>query len=334
MKITVTGATGFIGTHLVTALIEAGHEVACAVRNPSEAATRLPAQAKAIPMEGMLAGRYPFPKADALFHLAAIRHRWGVSEEEYDSANVGLTRRLLDLSYGRIEHFIYCSSISVFGWPRKGPIDESYPYAPVNCYGKSKARCEGEVLNFRRRGGLKTTIIRPSITYGRSDPTGMMTKLGRMIDRGTYRTVGSGENRVQLAHVKDIVQGFMKALGNPNAFGRAYIITAPTPIRINQLVELVAREIGSSAPKLRIPLPLAYVAAMGLEVCYASGWKVTGRDPIITRERIQIMTIDRHYSIARAQDEIGYAPEYDYASGIKDFIQGLRQDGLLRGGKA
>jgi len=330
MKILVTGSTGFIGSHLVDALVEAGHDVFCAVRNPEKAAGRLPSRAVAIPIVEILAGRFPFSQGDAVLHLAAIRHRWGASYEEYFSANVGLTERLLELSAGRIEQFVYCSSIAVFGWPRKGPIDESNPYAPLNAYEQSRVQCERTVLKWSRSGKINTTILRPSIAYGRRDPTGMLTKLATMIDRGIYATVGTGENRVQLAHVEDVVQGFLRVAGNSRAFGRTYIVTGQSPIRINRLVEMVAKALGKPSPRWRIPRPPAYLAALGLEGCYALGWKVTGCEPIITREKIQVMTTDRHYSIARAQDELGYKPRYDYPTGIDHFIQGLRQDGLLR----
>jgi nucleoside-diphosphate-sugar epimerase len=334
MRVLVTGGTGFIGSHLVEALVAAGHETSCAIRNPQEAEGRIPRQAQVIPLEQILAGQSPFPRADALLHLAAIRHRWGASEEEYFSANVGLTERLLELSAGRIAQFIYCSSIAVFGWPRRGPIDESFPYGPLNAYGKSKVHCERMVLKWGRSRKINTTIIRPSITYGRRDATGMLTKLAGMLDRGIYFTVGNGENRVQLAHVEDIVQGLLLPLGNSKAFGRAYIITAQTPITINRLVELVAKALGKPSPRWKIPRPIACLVALVLESCYAAGWHVTGWEPIIAREKIQVMTTDRHYSIARAQDELGYKPRYDYSTGIDHFIQGLRQDSFLHPGEA
>ena len=330
MKVLITGGTGFIGSHLVDALIEAGHETYCAVRSVEDAIRSLPSRSTPINIEEITAGRFPFDHGDALFHLAAIRHRWGVSQEEYFSANVGLTERLLEVCAGKIDQFIYGSSIAVFGWPGKGPIDESYPYAPLNAYGKTKVRCEQLLMERGRAAKPRITIIRPSITYGRRDPTGMLTKLASMIDRGIYATVGSGENRVQLVHVADLVQGFVKALGNERAFGRDYIVTARTPVSINQLVAMVAREMGKPIPRWKIPLRVSYLAAWGLETCYAAGLKVTGYEPIIAREKIQVMATDRHYSIDRAMDELGYAPAYEYANGIKDFIRSLSEDGLLR----
>jgi dihydroflavonol-4-reductase len=332
MKVLVTGSSGFIGSHLVDALVEAGHDVYCAVRNENAAAGILPSGAVAISIDAVTSGRLPFDHGDALFHLAAIRHRWGVSDEDYFSANIGLTQRLLDVAAGKIDQFIYGSSIAVFGWPGKGPIDESYPYAPLNAYGKTKVHCEQMLMQWKRNTTPKITIIRPSITYGRRDPTGMLTKLATMMERGIYATVGSGNNRVQLVHVKDLVQGFIKALGNERVFGRDYIVTAQSPVTINRLVELVAKEMGKPVPRWRVPLWLARTAALSLEGCYAAGCKITGQEPIIAREKIQVMATDRHYSIARAQNELGYAPVYDYPDGIRDFIRGLKQDGLLRSG--
>jgi nucleoside-diphosphate-sugar epimerase len=330
MKILITGSSGFIGSHLVEALVTAGHDVYCAVRNIESAATLLPSRVIPISIQELLASQFPFVHGDALFHIAAARHRWGVSHEEYFSANVMMTEKLLELASNKVDQFIYCSSIAVFGWPPKGPIDESFDYAPINSYGKTKVHCEQLVSKWGKESGLKTTIVRPSITYGRRDPTGMLTKLAIMIDRGIYATVGSGKNRVQLAHVADIVQGFMKTLGNPRAFGRDYIITAQSPIRINDLVTLVANELGKPAPRIKIPLWIARLAALSLESCYAAGLKITGFEPIIAREKIQVMSTDRHYSIARAQDELGYAPKYDYQNGVHDFITELKKDGLLK----
>ncbi|MBN1566579.1 MAG: NAD(P)-dependent oxidoreductase [Acidobacteria bacterium] len=330
MKVLVTGGTGFIGSHLVEALIDAGHDVYCAVRNTHDAATVLPAGACAVSMEEILSGHLPFDHGDALMHLAAVRHRWGVAEEDYFAANVGLTGRLLELSAGRFDQFVFGSSIAVFGWPGKGPIDESYPYAPLNAYGESKVRCEKLLMTWPHKSKPNVTVIRPSITYGRRDPTGMLTKLATMIDRGIYATVGSGTNRVQLVHVADLVQGFVKALGNTRAFGRDYIVTAKSPIQVNRLVGIVAHEIGKSAPSWKIPLWASYLAAIGLEGCYAVGLKITGYEPMIAREKIQVMATDRHYSIARAMEELEYMPAFDYSNGVQDFVRGLRQDGLLR----
>jgi nucleoside-diphosphate-sugar epimerase len=330
MKVLITGSTGFIGWHLTQSLIEAGHEAYCAVRSTKEAAGRLPSGAVPVSMDEILAGSFPFAHGGALIHLAAIRHRWGVSQADYFSANVNLTKQLLASSAGRIDQFIFGSSIAVFGWPGEGPIDESYPYAPLNDYGRTKVYCEQLLTAKERNPEPQITIIRPSITYGRRDPTGMLTKLATMIDRGIYATVGSGENRVQLAHVADIVQGFLKALGNPKSFGRDYIITAQSPIRINRLVEIVAHEIGKPVPRWKIPLWSAYLAALGLEGCYAAGLKISGPEPIVAREKIQVMATDRHYSIARAQNELGYAPKYDYQNGVRDFIAELKKDGLLK----
>jgi nucleoside-diphosphate-sugar epimerase len=330
MRVIVTGGTGFIGSHLVEALVQAGHDVYCAVRNTNEAIRNLPAHTIPVNIDKIISGRFPFDRGDALFHLAAIRHRWGVSQDEYVSANVGLTQALLEASTGRIDQFIYGSSIAVFGWPGKGPIDESFSYAPLNEYGKSKVRCEKLMMERSHISKPQITIIRPSITYGRRDPTGMLTKLATMLNRGIYATVGSGENRVQLVHVSDLVQGFIKALGNERAYGRDYIVTARSPISINRLVEIVAREIGKPVPRMNIPLWASYLTAFALESCYAAGLKITGQEPIIAREKIQVMATDRHYSIDRAMDELGYAPAYDYSNGVKDFVQGLNEDGLLR----
>lgn len=329
MKVLVTGGTGFIGSHLVEALHQRGDQVAYTTRGTAGTAFSHLNGVQCVSMEDLIREVFDLNGIDVLFHLAAIRHRWGVPASDYLTSNVDLTQILLERARGRVGHFIYCSSIAVFGWPPRGPIDESFAYDPINIYGISKVRCEKMILQWHRKGKIRATVIRPSIAYGRRDPSGMLSKLTQLINRGTYATVGTGENRVQLAHVSDIVQGFVKAASSSKSHGRSYIITARSPIRINRLVALVSRELGKPCPRWRIPRFAAMMAALGLETCYGLGLSVTGPEPLIAREKIQVMTTDRHYAISRAEKEIGYSPRYDYEDGVVDFIAGMREEGLI-----
>lgn len=317
MKIFLTGGTGFIGSNLAERLTAEGHDLFCMIRKSSNAEFLRSLNVHLLLQDEVLAGEHDFAQFDICLHLAAIRHKWGTSEEAYRTSTLHLTKRLLDLSLGKIEQFIFCSSIAVFGWPPQLPISDENPYAPVSLYGKLKVEAEKLIFRYHEEKGLPVTVVRPSITYGRRDYTGMVTKLILMLNSGTYRTVGSGKNRVQLCYIDDLIDGFMAVLGNQKAIGEGFIITAENPISINRLVDIICENINNKPPKIKIPVWFARCCATTLEASYKLGIKLTGAEPIIANERIDVMTEDRAYDISKAKKVLGYEPNVDYEEGIK-----------------
>ncbi|RMH74058.1 MAG: NAD(P)-dependent oxidoreductase [Gemmatimonadetes bacterium] len=321
----VTGGTGFIGGHLIERLLADGYRVTAMVRRSSKYQwlSTLPA-VEIVFQDDVLDGNFSFQGVDIVYHLAAIRHRYGTSDAEYRTANVELTRHLLDRSQRHIGQFIFCSSIAVFGWPPRLPISDENPYAPVSSYARSKVDCEKLVFDYHRRGKVPTTIVRPSITYGPRDETGMMTKLITLIHKGTYRTVGNGKNRVQLAYITDVLDGFVRVIGHEGAFGQGFIITAARPATINELVQIICQHLNKPEPKPHIPLWFARLAAWNLETLHQWGLKLTGKqEPVITNEKIDVMTTDRAYDISKARQILNYQPQIDYPEGIQKTITAL-----------
>jgi len=144
LKILVTGGTGFIGSHLIERLLGAGHMVVVPVRkgsnlkSPHRSAEVRPADMeKAEDIEDVVEG------IDVMFHLAGVRGSgWQFTDEEVWRINVGITKNLLNASYGRVKHFIYLSSASIYGRFKGGPADEDYPCLPETRYGRSKSQAE------------------------------------------------------------------------------------------------------------------------------------------------------------------------------------------------
>ena len=153
---------------------------------------------------------------DRVFHLASIRGSgWSFCDEKVYRVNVGMTQNLLEASLREgVRQFVYISSVSVYGHPCGGPIDEDYPCSPKTRYGMTKHRSETLVREFHEREKLPMTIVRPVITYGPRDSEGMVQKLCSLINSRRYLTVGNGENRIHLIYIDDLIEGLMLAINH------------------------------------------------------------------------------------------------------------------------
>lgn len=318
MTVAVTGATGFIGGHVARKLAAKGVPVVAVHRRAAP-----PASDPGIAwrtFEDFEEGSDPL---DALVHVAAVRHRHGVSPEQYGRQNVALTRRLLQAARGRIGRFVDVSSIAVYGWPPELPIDESRPFAPVGPYGRSKVETERMV----RESGLPYAIVRPSITYGPGDTNGMIDKLFRLVKAGRYRLVGGGASRVQLVYADDLAHAIAETALRPGLDAAEFICTYRDPISLRELSRLVAEIVGRPIPAPGVPLAVARAAAVVFETLERAGLRFPGGEPPVTREKLQTVTVDRAYRIDRMRSLLGWEPPTPYEGGLRLTARALEESG-------
>jgi nucleoside-diphosphate-sugar epimerase len=306
MKIAVTGATGFIGLAVARAAARRGHEVVALHRSGPLADG---AGATWEPMEAWLRGSDRF---DVVVHSAALRHRHGVSGDDYLRVNRELTEGVMARAERGGAHFVHVSSISVYGWPPpvRLPIDESFPFAPLGPYGASKVATEELVM----RGRLPWTIVQPSITYGPGDTNGMIDKMMRMISRHAFVVPGLGRTRVQLVYIDDLARLTVDAAETRPRGGR-FICTYRDPIRVGDLVRRIARTVGGRVAPVGPPTALLRLAARGFEALEGVG-AFSGREPPLTREKLATISVDRAYRIEKMRALLGTEPEVGYDDGL------------------
>lgn len=302
MRIFVTGGTGFIGKHLVRALVKNGHQVQVLVRKKEDltGVQKLGAKGVLGDLEDKRFLREALSGYGLCYHLAAIRSDWGYSWQDYYHTNVELTRNLLEAAAGQIKQFILISSVKA-----------DHPITP---YGKSKQEVEKLALNSFRKKNLPITIIRPAIVYGPGDSfLGMMPKLIRLIKNARFITVGSGKNRLHLLYVDDLIQALILA-GKSLGTGEIYTIASEKPITLNALTSLVAQKLKVKILPVKIPVFLANFAGIVFERLYPL---VSLNEPPITKSKVQTITYDKIYDISKAQKELGFAPYINYEEGIE-----------------
>jgi nucleoside-diphosphate-sugar epimerase len=330
LNILVTGSTGFIGSHLADRLSKVGHHVTVPVREKSNlqfiASNNIDQKSSNLKDYNDVCKL--IKRIDVVFHLASIRGSgWTYTDEQIWDINLRATENLLKASTDKLKHFIYISSVSVHGHLNGKTADEDYPYSPVTRYGRTKYESEMLVKKYQEEKGLNTTIIRPVITYGPRDTWGMIPKLIRLINSKRYLTVGRGENRVHLIYIDDLIDGLVLTINRARCSGETFILAGERPITINSLVRIVESTLKKGIPKIHVPLWFARATAHLMEIAYKS--IIKGKEPFITRDKIDIMTIDRAYDIGKAKEVFGFSPGVDYEYGLSKTIHWLKEANLI-----
>jgi nucleoside-diphosphate-sugar epimerase len=331
VKVLVTGATGFLGGHLVEKLLSEGYEVRALARRTSNVA-RLRELGVEIVFGDLTEPETLGPATkgvDAVVHLAAYYTFFG-KKELYELVNVKGTQWLAEAALNNgVTRFVYCSSTEAIGPVKNPPGDENSPLNPQFEYGRSKARAEGVVKNLAARG-LRYTIVRPTGIYGPRNVDDVAYWFITSYAKGGLASrvkIGTGENLIQFAHVADVVQGFLLVLEKEDvAVNQTYIVSEDGWYTYNQVYQILRELTGKGPPSVKLPPLLAKMLLAPLELYD----RVTGEGNLMHRiALVDAVTSDRAYSVAKAKRELGYRPRYDLKTGLKEAIEWYRQNGYL-----
>ncbi len=335
-KILITGAAGFIGSHLVDLLLEEGEPIkrlrllipkGVSTKNISRAIEK-----KVDVIFGDIRDKKVVKKAmegvEVVYHLAARIDFDGKSYEEYEGVNVEGTQNLLDACRGKkIQKFVFFSSIAVFGLPAGiGNIvnwDESFPKKYTNYYGQSKFEAEKRVIKAHEEWGIPYAIIRPASVYGPREQ-GPTLALYRAIKQNRFFMIGNGDNKMHYVFVRDLVGGARQAQLSLVRNGD-YILAGDQPVKLSDLIKHIAGSIGKTVPSWYIPTDVALILSYVLE------WvgKIVGIKPPLFPSRVKTMTTTYYYNIAKARKEIDYDPKVSFKEGAESTGRWYLENNLL-----
>jgi nucleoside-diphosphate-sugar epimerase len=317
MRVLLTGASGLLGHHLITALHERGHTVRALVL-PNEDAAHLEARHVAIYRGDVRAPetlRAPMQGMDLVFHLAGMMGVW-LPIADYRAVNVtgaeNVCRAALAAGVSRLIHI---SSWTVYGMDHGVAMREDAPLAPFQePYAVTKAEGDQVVQQLIAEERLPAVIIRPGTFFGPGD----RLHFSRMADRvrsGKGLVIGSGRNALPFVYVTDVVQGLMLAAEKTRAVGQAYNITNDEPMTQEAFLRAIAEELGVAPPRLHAPYDPMYAAAAVIEkTAIRLGAK---QQPVVTRQGVLVFGSDNRHSIAKARAELGYNPRVTVREGVR-----------------
>jgi dihydroflavonol-4-reductase len=318
----VTGATGFVGSHLVEALVARGTRVRCLARARSDRRWLPPTTEVAT---GSLDDPSTLATAvagvDVVYHLAALTS--ARQPADYDETNHRGVVRLLDVMAARAPRarLVFCSSLAAVGPARSGrPLTETDPPAPVGPYGVSKSRAEAAIAAANR----DAVVVRPPAVFGPRDRDVLVAF--RLVSRGMAIRTGPARQQLAFIHVRDVAQGLIRAGETPGAAG-VYFINGGNH-SWEELIAAIGRAVGRQP--LIVPLPAPLVRAAGF---VAGSWtRYVGGRPFLTRERAwDLLQPNWTCDDSRARSELAYRPSVSLDEGMQETAAWYRAQGWLKG---
>jgi nucleoside-diphosphate-sugar epimerase len=268
MKCLVTGAAGFIGSHLSEALIKRGNEVRgvdcftdyyaknLKLANLTELKNRREFEFVEADITSDTVSKY-VKDVDIVFHLAAqpgVRASWGASFSHYIKDNIAATQRLLEAAKEvHLKRFIYASSSSIYGDAERFPTPEDTTPSPNSPYGATKFEAELLCNVYRKNFGVPTVVLRYFTVYGpRQRPDMAFNRFISAIQRGEEVVVfGDGSQGRDFTFVLDTVAATcLSAEAEP---GSTYNVGTGSTITVNEVLSILERIIGKQAKIRREP---------------------------------------------------------------------------------
>jgi nucleoside-diphosphate-sugar epimerase len=311
----VTGAGGFIGAHLAADQAQRGSRVV-ALDLHLDRVRHLEAPGRFELIEGDVADpevqKRAMQDAQVVFHLAAAHLSVTAGEDEFRRINVEAVRSLLRLaSAGSVVRFVHCSSVGVYGRIADPPADEETPCRPEIAYERTKLAGEREVLRAIEERGLPAVIVRPVWVYGPGCPR--TEKLFRAIARGRFIMAGDGSALRHCVYIRDMVRAFELAATSGDAAGQTLIVGDREAVSVRELLQGIARITGARAPR-SVPSFLLATAGLVAEAVFG----LVRREPPLSRRTLRFFTSNTSFDISRARRKLGYEPEYDLESGLRE----------------
>src|SRR5580704_12464355 len=329
MTTLVTGATGFVGSHVARLLVNQGHAVRIFSRNANK--TDVLADLPVERAEGDLRDAASIERAmrgvRRVFHVAADYRLWSAHPEEIYESNVDGTRRLLDVARrAGVERIVYTSTVATIAVPRQGALPNEETQAKVDemigHYKRSKFLAEQEAIR-AAAAGVAVVIVNPTAPVGPGDwkptPTGRI-----ILDFVNGRMPAYVDTGLNVAAVEDVAAGHLLA-AEKGRVGERYILGGCN-MTLKQILDALSSITGRPAPRMRLPHAVALAAG------YADEWfsRLTGREPQIPVDGVKMSRHRMFVASDKAERELGYKPS-SVEDALVRAVQWYDENGYIRG---
>lgn len=332
-RILITGASGFIGSHLVDSALDQGYEVFAGVRQSSSKEFLAREGIRFLEMdlssEKKLSDLFKSYN-DKNLCFDVVIHNAGTTvaqkKGDFDLVNFDYTRNLvrsLENSVSVPDRFIVISSLAVYG-PGDSisfePILSGNKFAPLSAYGRSKVKVE-EFL--QSESTLTFQIVQPAAVYGPRDRD--FLSYFKMVKQHFEPMIGLNEQKLSMVYVKDLADGVLRLSAQP-VKNRRYIVSDNSAYDKNELGRIIREYFKIKTVRLKVPVSLLLPISYLLEKCYG----IAGKQPYLNREKL--IEISRSNWICDSNDfwdDIGSSPAVDLRNGLRLTADWYREKGWL-----
>jgi dihydroflavonol-4-reductase len=326
VKVFVTGATGFVGSHVAQELSRHGADLRILIRSSSKLANLegIPAETVVGDLLQMDALRSALAGCDAVMHVAADYRLWVTDPEKMHATNVTGTRELLRLAREQgVGRVVYTSSVATMGFFSDGRLcDEATPVSLSNMIGhykRSKYLAEQEAVE-AARSGQQVIILNPTTPIGSGDikptPTGRI-----IVDFLKRKFPAYMDTGLNLVDVDEVARTHVKAL-TAGQSGERYILGGEN-LTLKQLLDKMSAITGLPSPTMRVPHSVAMMFALWDQTFTG---KLLGREPRATVEAVRMGKKMMFVSSAKAERELGFRVVPVYAA-LRSAIDWFRANG-------
>lgn len=333
MKVFLTGANGFVGSHILDALKAADVDVTIMLRKTSDTTFIADHMKAGLPKTGfaVVYGSLADPDAvtramegaDVVVHCAGKTK--ALDEKEFFAVNREGTAhvvRAANAHRATVRHLVHVSTLAVSGPGMPGsPTRETDPPNPVSTYGRSKLAGE-EVV--QKESAVPWTILRPAAVYGPKDRD--FLTVFRCVKRGLAILPGHGRQWLSLVYVADVAEAVRRCLDRKEAVGKVYHVAAEPPFTGSGLVEAMGTATGRKVHAVNVPGPLVYVT------CVAQEWasRLRRQPHTLSRQKFpELQAPGWVCATDRMRDDIGFTAATSLDVGLARTIVWYRETGWL-----
>jgi len=326
-KVLITGASGFVGYHLVEAALRQGYEVYAAVRPTSDVrhleAFSLHYTTLDFGNPEALKKELEAKQYDYIIHGAGITR--AKTQEDYNTVNAVYTRNLAAAVAGAaipLKKFIFLSSLAAVGptyYADTNPISAASVARPVTSYGKSKLLAEQYLDDI----DVPRITLRPTAVYGpREKDIFIMFKT---LKRGLEPYIGQKGQVLSFIYAEDLAHAVIRALQSETA-GRTYNISDGGRYERYELASLTKRILGAKTFRFHVPMGVVRLIASSMEAIYAN----SRNTPVLNREKLNELAAENWYcSIEDARRDLGFEPEYNLEAGLTRTLEWYKKNNWL-----
>ena len=323
--ILVTGATGFVGSHVAEVLVQRGDTVRTIARAGSD--TALLEKLGVTIVRGDLTDSAAVKQAcdgvDVVIHCGAKVGDWG-PVDDYRKVNVEGLRLLLDAVVKTpLTRFVLVSSLGVYAARHHYGTDETEPLPDhhIDGYTQSKVEAERLAMEYHRKQGVPVTVLRPGFIYGPRDRS-VLPRIATRLKERSIVYIAKGRYALNTTYVANLVDAILLATDHPAAVGEVFNITDGEFVSKRQFFEAVADGTGMPRARGSVPVWLARFVAKWRESVFRRTNK--HHPPRGTPARLKFAGLNLDFSIAKARTKLGYEPRVQFQEGMKNAIEWYR----------